>query len=154
MTGSIARSAAVPPPSPLNGDGQNADIRGSATPARRVPVIDREKVPPEIRQAAEGMEAQFLSYMMKVMRESVPKNEMDMENQASEIYRGMMDDAFAEKAAHVGGAGIADTIIAYMQPERYNQDVATKAAQGQVAGQQSQQGHHGRKAYENQSNGR
>jgi Rod binding domain-containing protein len=90
------------------------------TPSIRNPEVDRSKVDPQIVQAAEGMETMFLDYMMKVMRQTVPKNEMDMENPATEIYQGMLDSEYAEKAAHAGGVGLSDTIIAYMAPDSYN----------------------------------
>jgi flagellar protein FlgJ len=82
--------------------------------------IDRNTVDPQIRKAAEGMEGMFLDYMMKVMRQTVPKNEMDLENPATEIYRSMLDSEVAQKAVHSGGVGLADQIIAYLQSERYN----------------------------------
>lgn len=82
--------------------------------------IDRSKVDPSIVKAAEGMEAMFIDYMMKVMRQTVPKNDMDLESPASDIYRGMLDSEYAEKAAHVGGFGLADQIIDYLQSQRYN----------------------------------
>jgi len=91
-----------------------------STPDRRVPMIDKSKVPPEILKAAEGMESMFIDYMMKVMRQTVPKNDMDLESPATEIYRGMMDSEYAEKAAHQGGIGLADQIIAYLSPQGYN----------------------------------
>jgi hypothetical protein len=89
------------------------------TPGNRMPIIDRSKVDPSTLQAAEGMEAMFLDYMLKVMRETVPKNEMDLESPATGIYRGMMDSQFAQKAAHAGGVGLADQIIAYLESQRY-----------------------------------
>src|SRR4051812_33171109 len=70
--------------------GDNA-LTAPQTPANRLPSVDRTKVNPQIVQAAEGMEAMFLDYLMKTMRQTVPKNEMDLENPATEIYRGMLD---------------------------------------------------------------
>lgn len=90
------------------------------SPERALPQVDRSQVDPQIVQAAEGMEALFLDYMMKVMRQTVPKSEMDLESPATEIYRGMMDTANAEKIAHHGGIGLADQVIAYLDSQRYN----------------------------------
>jgi flagellar protein FlgJ len=92
------------------------------TPGRRLPVVDRNEVDPTLLKAAEGMEAMFLDYMMKVMRQTVPKNEMDLESPATEIYRNMLDTETAQKAARAGGIGLADQIIAYMQPQVYNRN--------------------------------
>jgi Rod binding domain-containing protein len=65
------------------------------------------------------MEAMFIDYMMKVMRESVPKEDMDLESPATSIYRGMQDSEFAQKAARAGGIGLADQIVAYLESQRY-----------------------------------
>ena len=99
--------------------GANA-LTAPQTPSHRLPHVDRSKVDPQIVQAAEGMESMFLNYMMKVMRQTVPKNDMDLSNPATDIYQGMLDSEYADKAAHAGGVGLADTIIAYMDPKSYN----------------------------------
>lgn len=89
---------------------------------RRQPVVrSRDHVDPQIREAAEGMEAMFLDYMMKVMRETVPKNEFSLENQATGIYRGMLDSEIAQRAAKNNSIGLADQIIAYLEARSYNQ---------------------------------
>ncbi len=88
-------------------------------PVRRAPHIDRSKIDPKIVEAADGMEAMFLDYLMKTMRQTVPKNDMDLESPATDIYRGMLDSEYAKTAAHAGGVGLSDTIIAYMAPESY-----------------------------------
>jgi flagellar protein FlgJ len=81
--------------------------------------VDKSKVDPEIRKAAEGMEAMFLDYMMKTMRETVPKNEMDLESPATAVYRSMQDSEIAQTAARAGGVGLADQLIAYLDSQRY-----------------------------------
>jgi Rod binding domain-containing protein len=65
------------------------------------------------------MEAMFLDYMMNIMRETVPKSDMDLESPATEIYRGMLDAENSQRAAKSGGVGIADQIIAYLESEKY-----------------------------------
>jgi flagellar protein FlgJ len=90
---------------------------------------ERDQIDPRIREAAEGMEAVFLDYLMKTMRETVPKNDMDLENSGTRIYRAMLDSELAEKSAKQGGIGLADEIIAYLQRQQYNKDgVSTPAA--------------------------
>ncbi len=106
--------------------------RAPTTPSRQVPVIDRSKVSPETLAAAEGMEAMFLDYMFKVMRESVPKSEMSLDSPASDIYRSMLDSEVAQKAAHAGGVGLSDQIIAYLESRRYTQNQGTGPQQPQV----------------------
>jgi peptidoglycan hydrolase FlgJ len=90
------------------------------TPDKRLPVVDKSKVDPNVLKAAQGFETMFLNYMMKVMRQTVPKNEMDLENPATEIYRGMLDSEYAEKAVRAGGVGLADQIVAYLEARQYN----------------------------------
>ncbi len=89
------------------------------TPSKRVPDIDYSKVDPEVLKAAEGMEAMFVDYLMKVMRQTVPKNDMDLESPATEIYRGMLDSELAQKASQGKGLGLKEPIIAYLQASRY-----------------------------------
>lgn len=96
-------------------------LSAPTTPARRLPVVDKSKVDPQLLKAAEGMEAMFLDYMMKVMRQTVPKNDMDLDSPAAGIYQGMLDTETAQRAARAGGVGLADQIIAYMQPQVYNE---------------------------------
>ena len=98
--------------------GANA-LSAPTTPNHRMAKVDRSKVDPQTVQAAEGMEAMFLDYMMKVMRNTVPKNDLDLESPATEIYRGMMDSETAQRAAKQGGIGLADQIIAYLESQRY-----------------------------------
>jgi len=95
-------------------------LTAPTSPDRRIPKIDKSKVDPQIVKAAEGMEAMFIDYMMKVMRQTIPKNEMDLESPATQIYRSMQDTEYAQKAAHHGGVGLADQIIAYMAAQQYN----------------------------------
>jgi Rod binding domain-containing protein len=109
-------NSSLAPSSPSSENARQAPV----TPAHRAPHIDRSKVDPEILQAAEGMEAMFLDYMLKVMRETVPKNDMDLESPATGIYRSMLDSQFAEKAAHQGGIGLAEPIIDYLQSRSYH----------------------------------
>ena len=99
-------------------------LTAPTSPEKRLPSVDKSKVDPDIKQAAEGMEAMFLDYLMKVMRQTVPKNEMDLESSATGIYRAMLDSETAERAARSGGIGLADQIIAYLQSERYAVDRA------------------------------
>ncbi len=97
-----------------------ADLDSAPTPDRRLPVVDRSAVDPQTLQAAEGMEAMFLDYMMKTMRQSVPKNEMMPDSAAVDVYQGMLDSEYAQTAARAGGVGLADQIIAYLEAGRYN----------------------------------
>ncbi len=92
------------------------------TPSNIAPHVDRSKVDPKIVEAAEGMESMFVDYLMKVMRQTVPKNDMDLNNAASEMYQGMLDSENAQNAVKAGGVGLTDTIIAYLAPQSYTLD--------------------------------
>ena len=140
----IAPARPYLPPSPPQGEralrgermqwGANA-LTAPISPSKQMPVVDRSKVSPQTIQAAEGMEAMFLDYMMKVMRETVPKNDMDLQSPATQIYQSMLDSEYAQKAAHTGGIGLADQIIAYLEGQRYTSgrgQSAPPAAQGMV----------------------
>ena len=90
-----------------------------------MPPLDRNRVDPEIRKAAEGLEAIFVDYMAQVMRKTVPKNEMDLESPATQIYRGMLDTENSQKIAQGRGVGLADQIIAYLSGPRYTESNGT-----------------------------
>lgn len=109
--------SAAPPPVPIQKSAMDAPV----SPSKWVPNVDRSRADPQAVKAAEGMEAMFLDYMMQAMRKTVPKNEMDLESPATEIYRGMMDSETAKTAARSGGIGLADQIIAYLESQRYTQ---------------------------------
>ncbi|HLD99235.1 MAG TPA: rod-binding protein [Bdellovibrionota bacterium] len=135
MTLPIAPARPLPPSPPGKMDwGANA-LAAPTTPGRRMPVVDKSKVDPKMLQAAEGMEAMFLDFMMKVMRQTVPTNDMDLDSPATKIYQSMLDSEYSQKAAHAGGIGLADQIIAYLDSQRYTLPrgrVAPGAGQGVV----------------------
>jgi Rod binding domain-containing protein len=123
LSAPIAPAARGFPLSPQieRGPGARANaMTAPQTPSLRAPTVDRTKVDPKIIEAADGLETMFMDYLMKTMRETVPKNDMDLENGATAIYRGMLDQEYAQKAVKAGGVGLSDTIIAYLAPESYN----------------------------------
>jgi Rod binding domain-containing protein len=77
-------------------------------------------VDPQIRAAAEGMEAMFLNTMIKAMRGTVPQSEYSLENPATKIYRGMLDQEIAARTARNNSVGLADQIVAYLEQRGYN----------------------------------
>jgi Rod binding domain-containing protein len=135
MSAPIALGTSRLPLSPPIEHGDNA-LTSPTTPGNRLPVIDRTKVPAKLREAAEGMEAMFLDYMMKTMRQTVPKSEYSMSNPATEIYQSMMDSETAQKAVRTGGTGLADQLIAHLMTERYNLGNTAEADQVRAAGAQ------------------
>ena len=82
----------------------------------------RQKVDPNLKKSAEKMEAMFLKKMFDVMRKTVPESQMSLQNQATDIYRGMLDQKIADKAASLGGnIGLAEEIVEHYQRGGYNQ---------------------------------
>lgn len=113
--------------------GQDA-LSAPITKTARQPVVDRANVDPAIIKAAEGMEGMFLDYMMNVMRQTVPKDDLSMNSQATDIYTGMMDHETAVKAAHQGGIGLADQVIAYLNSSQYARPQGMNPAPAAPAG--------------------
>lgn len=121
----------TPPPTQLMQQGINAQ-HAPITPSKRMENIDPSKVDPKLLKAAQGMESLFINYLFKVMRDTVPDNEMNLENSATKIYRGMLDTEVAKKVASAGGLGFADLIIASTDTSRYNrrQEKTSPASNG------------------------
>lgn len=118
---------ALPPPSPPHNRSTLNVNTSSGTPREN---IDWSKVDPKIADAAQGMEAMFLEQMFKVMRETIPKNDMDLESPATEIYRSLLDGEVAKNSAKGGGVGLAEQIVAYLDGQRYNQKAGKDAPHG------------------------
>lgn len=62
-------------------------------------------------QAAKGIEGNFLKEMMRNMRKTVDENEDDKNNKGLQIFRGMLDDHYADSAAKSQGIGLAEIIV-------------------------------------------
>jgi flagellar protein FlgJ len=102
--------------------GGTGSVKSLTARTSRTPVIqpiDRSRVDPRILEAADGMEAMFVDYMLKVMRQTVPKGELVEQSAATEIYQGMLDSEIAQKAARSKGFGLSDQIIAYLNSRSY-----------------------------------
>lgn len=97
-----------------------------ALPSAREYPIDRES---PLWQAAEGMEAQFLKEMMRNMRKTVQESP-EMENsQGYKVFRGMLDDHYAEQAARTQGIGLAEVIVRQVLDMQNAPAVAPKPAE-------------------------
>jgi peptidoglycan hydrolase FlgJ len=81
--------------------------RSAAPPPREAP-IDKES---PLWQAAEGMEANFLKEMLRNMRKTVQESPEMQNNRGYQIFRGMLDDQYAETAAKTQGIGLAEIIV-------------------------------------------
>lgn len=62
-------------------------------------------------EAAQGMEANFLKEMMRNMRKTVQESPELANSQGYQIFRGMLDDHYAETTAKTQGIGLAELIV-------------------------------------------
>ena len=70
----------------------------------------------ELRQASEKFESYFLSYLLKVMRSTIPKGVLT-QNPMGEVYYSFYDEEIGKRAAEVGGIGLSDMILSTLAEE-------------------------------------
>jgi peptidoglycan hydrolase FlgJ len=75
----------------------------------------------ELLRASQEFESYFLSYLMKTMRETVPKGELTA-NPMGEMYYSFYDEEIGKRAAQAGGVGLSafvlDTLARNEDPTR------------------------------------
>lgn len=64
----------------------------------------------EVEKASREFEAFFIHYLLKVMRESVPKSGLLNHGISQDIYTSMMDEKIAEGIASQGGFGLSQLL--------------------------------------------
>jgi peptidoglycan hydrolase FlgJ len=57
------------------------------------------------------MEAHFLKEMLKNMRKTVQESPEMQANKGYQVFRGMLDEQYAETAARTQGIGLAELIV-------------------------------------------
>ena len=62
-------------------------------------------------QAAQGMEANFLKEMIRNMRKTVQESPELANSKGYQVFRGMLDDHYAETTAKTQGIGLAELIV-------------------------------------------
>ncbi len=62
-------------------------------------------------KAGQEFESYFVSYMLKVMRETVPQGELTA-NKMGEMFYSFYDQEIGKRAAESGGIGLSDYILA------------------------------------------
>ena len=65
----------------------------------------------ELSRASQEFEAYFVSYMLKVMRETVPQGELTA-NKMGEMFYSFYDEEIGKRAAQSGGIGLSDYVLA------------------------------------------
>ena len=62
-------------------------------------------------RAAQGMEANFLKEMIRNMRKTVQESPELANSKGYQVFRGMLDDHYAETTAKTQGIGLAELIV-------------------------------------------
>ena len=91
--------------SPANNPAEVARVRQPPTSAERA----------AMKKAATEFESFFLYYMLKTMRQAVPKGGL-LDSKVGETYMGMLDQEVANQAAKQGGFGLAKSIERQFYP--------------------------------------
>ena len=72
--------------------------------------IERGSELEDVRKAAHEYESYFLSYLMKMMRKTVPKGNLTA-NPMGEAFYSFYDQEIGKRAAQSGGIGLADFVL-------------------------------------------
>jgi len=75
--------------------------------------IDDSRINPEMKKAAQGLEATFMSEMIRAMRSTAEPSEFSLHNSASDIYQGMLDQEYADISSSANSLGLSQQIIDY-----------------------------------------
>ena len=108
-------------------DGLVAQSTDHALSDGRVEAIKKTIQQGQIKKASEDFEAYFISYMLKVMRETVPKGLLT-DNRMGEVFQSFYDEAIAKESAKVGGIGLARYI-----ETKLREDEVILSREGKVA---------------------
>jgi peptidoglycan hydrolase FlgJ len=88
---------------------------------------ERQEKLADLKNAAHQFEAYFISHMLKVMRETVPKGGM-LENKGGAYFYSFYDQEIGRLASEAGGLGLAKMIHEYMeknaQPLKFSEPTA------------------------------
>ena len=79
---------------------------------------------PRRKVALQELEHYFLFMLLREMRKTVPPNALFGENQATQMYEEMLDDATSGELARGGGLGIADLIAKQLQAAEIQSSLA------------------------------
>jgi soluble lytic murein transglycosylase-like protein len=82
--------------------------------------LEQHRVPqndnPKLRKAAEDFETLFVSYLLKTMRETIPKADLWPGGFAHDLYQTMLDQEYAGIIAQAGNFGIAEALYRQLAP--------------------------------------
>ncbi len=104
---------ALASPAPTMNAGDSLASDPAAVARVRQPPTSAERA--AMKKAATEFESFFLYYMMKTMRQAVPKGGL-LDSKVGETYMGMLDQEVANQAAKQGGFGLAKSIERQFYP--------------------------------------
>ncbi len=77
--------------------------------------------PDAIKHAAQEFESLFISYLLKVMRETIEESGLTEGGFGKGIYTDLFDQELSRSVARAGGLGISDMIFRKLAPEAMSQ---------------------------------
>ena len=101
----VGPPTAIPAQPPLGDALTTSRLRPEPTPAERA----------KFKKAATEFESFLLYYMLKTMRQAVPKGGL-LDTKVEDTYMGFLDQEVANQAAKQGGFGLAKTLERQMFP--------------------------------------
>ncbi len=96
----------------INGIGplDTAQVAGTLTGAK-VEQVEHFARRGDLLKASQEFESYFVSYMLKVMRETVPHGELTA-NKMGDMFNSFYDEEIGKRAAQSGGIGLSDYVLA------------------------------------------
>jgi flagellar protein FlgJ len=87
-------------------------VKAAAAGTERAGKIRKaESLNPKLMKACTELESLFIGYMMKEMRNTIPKTGLIGGSKAEEIYTGMLDAHMAQDFSKGGGIGLAEALF-------------------------------------------
>lgn len=77
----------------------------------QIPDLKEKKDVKGFEKAAKEFEAYFVAYLLKKMRDTVPKGGLLDPGAGGDVYTSLMDEKVAEGIASAGGLGLSQLLI-------------------------------------------
>jgi Rod binding domain-containing protein len=92
---------------------------------------DRQYIPKQFKDVAQGMEQQFAQYMLEQMNKSVDTNEAE-DSTGMDYYKGLQTTEQAKIMANKDNLGLQDMILNQIYPKRLRTEIGLKQYEAQV----------------------
>ena len=92
-------------------DLQLAQVAGAADKAQASASAKPNAEMAKLVKVSKDFESIFLAYMLKTMRQSVPKEGIMEESQGEEIFSSMRDEELSKGMANAGGIGLGKLLV-------------------------------------------